>query len=162
MKKGAKKKLLIISGLILVVLVVYFLFLKTTTTEPETLAQSIITRLKQKTPSPSPIPIPEEEVVNGFGEINENGTHTEFDMRIPVKGGRVTGTLTGFCEGTLEGSFDPRTDFVQGNMEGSCSKLSATGRFEGEIDLIERIGSGTYEGKAFVFTRSGFWDLTVE
>ena len=105
---------------------------------------------------------PTKEVfVHGFGKISAEGANVTFEMNIPVDGGKVTGTLAGFCVGTLEGSFDPRTNFVQGTMEGVCKKLSATGRFEGEISLTEKVGFGTYEGKAFVFTKSGSWSLVI-
>ena len=132
------------------------------TSSPEVLGESV-------TPSPSPTstakPTPTatpEIVVKGYGEINNSGTSTSFVMDIPTGGGKVIGTVSGYCEGNLEGVFDPRTDFIQGTLKGNCFKVSATGNFEGKVSLKTKTGSGTYKGKSLFLEKSGNWNLTTK
>lgn len=129
------------------------------------------------TPTPSPTPNPlststpeptatstpsNKEYVHGFGEMSIDGYSVKLEMDIPVDGGKVTGTLAGSCTGTLEGSFAANTSSVLGTFKGVCQQFTAAGMFEGEIDLTEKVGHGTYEGKVFIFSRSGDWDLVIE
>lgn len=131
------------------------------TSTPEVLGESVI----EPSPTPTIKPIPTttpETSVKGYGEMNESGTNTSFVMDIPVKGGKVTGTVSGYCEGNLEGVFDPRTDFIQGTLKGSCFKVPATGSFEGKVSLKTKMGSGTYKGKSLFLEKSGSWSLAIK
>ncbi len=158
------KKIVIIATVALVISTsAYLLTRKSTkiksepTSTPEVLGENIV-------PSPTATIklTPTETPVKGYGQINEDGTNTTFVMDIPISGGKVTGTISGYCVGNLSGVFDPRTDFIQGTMKGSCFKIPAAGMFEGKVNLKSKMGSGTYEGKSATLTRSGPWNLVIK
>lgn len=101
-------------------------------------------------------------VAKGYGEINENGTSTKFVLDIPVDGGSIKGSASGFCQGPIEGVYDPRTDFIQGTMKGDCFFVAATGTFDGKVVLKTKSGSGKYSGKSLDQSKSGAWSLVIK
>lgn len=163
-----KHKLLIIGLLFLILVGMIYLLTLLVSVEKESISEikrdavvygptNVPTLILTPTIKPKP-----KKVIKGYGEISEYGNTTKFVMNIPETGGKISGTLTGFCHGTLEDVFDNRTGFIQGTMTGKCLLLNATGRFEGEIDLREKEGSGKYEGKAFVTKKNGNWKLVIK
>ena len=161
MKNMKKMKKLLVIPVVALLVVAYMTY---SSPEPDGQVKSvsdIISVFQAPTPTPTTVLVPVEEV-RGLGEINRDGTHTDLELTIPVNGGKVTGTTTGFCETTIEGAFDPRTNFIQGKAKGICAGLPSSGRFEGEILLDEKTGSGIYLGTATVFKQSGVWDVVIE
>ena len=98
----------------------------------------------------------------GTGKIEMEGQTVNFKMDIPVNGGEITGSASGFCSGSMKGAFDIRTNYIHGEMDGKCIGIPATGTFKGEIDLEKGIGSGNFEGKTLFITKSGSWSMIVE
>ena len=109
--------------------------------------------------------IRKDKVVKGTGVINLHGTVTNFEVNIPITGGSVNGTASGYCNGQIEGVFDSKTGFIHGSLSGSCVhegvKLPAVGTFKGNISINDKSGKGTFDGSATVYSRSGEWNLVI-
>jgi hypothetical protein len=94
------------------------------------------------------------------GVISVDGTETYIYVSVPSKGGKITGSASGYCTGNIEGAFDSTTSFTHGTLSGTCASLPASGTFKGNIYLDKGMGNGTFEGQATVFSKSGSWTIS--
>ena len=115
------------------------------------------------TPSPLPTTIPSEtpKPTIGTGKIYMEGQTTNFSINIPVKGGAISGTANGFCNGSISGAFDSSTNFVHGELSGVCGGINSSGSFTGEITLSSSSGAGTFSGTGSGISKSGNWVLKI-
>jgi len=135
--------------------------------------EKINTEENDTTPQPSPTSTPTSLPSSAPGEKNETlqalgtgkifmeGQTTDFSVNIPLNGGAISGSASGFCVGSISGAFDSATNFVHGELSGTCSGIESTGSFTGEIILSTKEGSGTFQGTGGGISKSGNWILNI-
>lgn len=129
----------------------------------------------QQVETPRPFPARKEifapssfaiETVIGTGSVSVEGKTTSYQVVIPVNGGPIAGTGWGYCNGSINGTFEATTGVVHGTLSGFCThegkKLSGSGTFKGNVDLEKQNGAGTYQGRSEEHSASGPWTVSIK
>ena len=163
-----KKKLIIFLLIIFTLIGAGFLYTRLSKKEAvETLTQPQVTDTKTFSSLESQESTVETNVVvnkiyNGNGRVTMDGQTAEFTMKIPEKDGKVTGLISGFCNGEMTGTYEEKTGYVRGTMKGKCAIFPAEGDFAGNIDIKNKVGSGDFVGSTLLIKKTGTWKLNLE
>lgn len=114
--------------------------------------------------SPTPTIIPSPANVQSTPRVNikivYKGTYThlgqtsEVILNIPSLGGDITGTVSGACNGPVEGKYSG--DKISGSANGSCKiagvDVDSTATYDGSIDTVLKKVNLSFKGIAGVLT----------
>ncbi|EKD80203.1 MAG: hypothetical protein ACD_40C00179G0004 [uncultured bacterium] len=110
------------------------------------------------TPATTPKPI----LIKGMGSVTIEGASSNINLTFPKEGGAISGTVSGFCHGSISGTFEKSSSKASGTLKGVCMLISATGTFDGSINLDTKTGTGSLSGSGGQYTKNGIWKITLE
>lgn len=119
---------------------------------------SVASQLQSPTPTNTPKPI----LMKGVGSVTIEGASSNIDITFPKEGGAISGTVSGFCHGSITGTFDKSSSKASGTLKGVCMLISATGTFDGSINIDTKTGSGSLSGSGGQYSKNGVWKITIE
>lgn len=105
------------------------------------------------------------------GAVTATGTYSFKDYsvvviaHIPLKGGGVTGAITGTCEGALKGTFSGENNGAfSGKITGACSpffvNIPASANFSGTVNKDSKTAPIGFTGRGAGLTHEGSMSLS--
>lgn len=100
----------------------------------------------QATPTPTPTVV-QKDIVTRSGEYSYSNYTVRYEISVPEKGGPITGSVSGVCEGPITGNFTGgEGGNIEGQAEATCKvaifsynlKVNYTGKLylkEGKVDV---------------------------
>jgi|SRR3989344_5021355 len=87
------------------------------------------------------------------GTYTHLGQTSEVVLNVPSLGGEITGTVSGACNGPVEGKYSG--DKISGSANGNCKiagvDVGSTATYEGSIDTVLKKVSLSFKGVAGAF-----------
>lgn len=123
---------------------------------PKTASTEILTEAENKEVKEEQKTNPNMIIISGttYSSVEEN-VHKEntYKFYLPKKGGEVTGTISGFCNGNVTGTYDGKNfGRVSGNIEANCPigplnlfKPQVKIQYEGIVNLTEGKINGSWK-----------------
>jgi len=108
---------------------------------------------------------PKEGSVVATGEYSYKDYSITVVANIPLKGGNVTGTVSGSCSGQVKGTYDGQNSgVISGKLMGSCDpffiKIPASAEYNGTVNKTARTVPIGFTGKGAGITHQGSMTLT--
>lgn len=96
------------------------------------------------------------------GEFKGETHSVTLTLSFPLKGGDVTGSFSGDCDGTIKGSYaGGNGGVISGNAKGSCMfVLPASGNFSGTVNQTAKTVPVNGKGSVPGFSKEGSMTLT--
>lgn len=116
---------------------------------------AVITDLPIVTPTPIPI-MPLVASV----QYSYRGKSATVEISMPENGGKLTGSIKGLCNGTIEGIYQKENSTITGVISGECSAIAccgadnseyykSSGEFNGGVNLIEKVIKTKSKGRIY-------------
>ncbi len=106
---------------------------------------------------------PEEGTVTAVGSIGDEQGDITFTLTIPLKGGAVSGSFSGDCDGSLKATFAGGNggSITGGKGAGKCAwVMPALGEFTGTVNTTAKTAIITGEGRIPGGSKQGSVTLT--
>lgn len=134
------------------ILGIKYLILSTTTAIVTAVSSAVPMQQEEiinPTPEPTPV-VAGQDIVTREGEYSYKGYALKYSINVPQKGGTISGSFSGVCEGPITGTFDGK--------EG--------GKVEGEAKAICKVAILTFDLKAkydgALYLKTGKVDINWE
>lgn len=106
----------------------------------------------------------EEGSVVASGVYEYKGHSVNVTMTVPLKGGAVTGALSGTCDGKVTGNYDGKQGgAIGGKMSGACApffvNIPAGADYSGSVNKTGKTVSIGFTGRGGGFTHEGSMTL---
>jgi len=145
-----------------------------TSTEEVSAQNSTVTNLPTITQTPVPITF-----LTAKGQFSYKEKKVNIELSMPENGGKLTGSIKGLCNGTVEGTYQKENSAITGAISGECSAIAccgtdsseyykSSGEFNGEVNLVEKVIRTKSKGRIYppyfrngAYITVGEMDLTL-
>ena len=107
---------------------------------------------------------PEEGTVVATGVYEFKGNTVTITANIPLRGGEVTGTVSGTCDGIVKGTFSGKDHgVISGTMNGVCApffiNIPSSAEFNGTVNKTAKTVPFSFNGRGGGLTKQDSMSL---
>lgn len=95
---------------------------------------------------------------NATGDYTDGDKSTKIELKLPTNGGDLMGTISGICNGKINGRYFRENEEISGTAEGEClpklltennKKLIGRSTFKGRVNLSDNLIKIDFDGNLY-------------